>query len=147
MSNLLKDASILLTPTAYENGRMNSIKPYKDLYGSELVTNGDFDTSDNWSLTGTGWNISSGGKLIWLLSERTTLRQDIKSFEVGKKYKIRFTISNWISGDVYVRPSYSSGVSYYVNGDGHYYEEFTATSANTPLVIRARPSIPCYRYQ
>ena len=44
MSNLLKDASILLTPTAYENGRMNAIKPYKDLYGPELVTNGDFVT-------------------------------------------------------------------------------------------------------
>ena len=43
MSNLLKDASILLTPTAYENGRMNAIKPYKDLYGPELVTNGDFE--------------------------------------------------------------------------------------------------------
>ena len=50
MSNLLKDASILLTPTAYENGRMNSIKPYKDLYGPELVTNGDFSNG----LTGTG---------------------------------------------------------------------------------------------
>ena len=38
MSNLLKDASILLTPTGYDNGSMNAIKPSKDLYGSELVT-------------------------------------------------------------------------------------------------------------
>ena len=29
MSNLLKDASILLTPTAYENGRMNAISLIK----------------------------------------------------------------------------------------------------------------------
>ena len=47
MSNLLKDASILLTPTAYENGRMNAIKPSKDLYGPELVTNGDFATDSD----------------------------------------------------------------------------------------------------
>jgi len=139
MSNLLKDASILLTPTAYENGRMNAIKPSKDLEGPEEVTNGNFDTSDNWSVTGTGWNISNG-KLNGSSASGNT-QQNI-SLEVGKKYKIRFTISNWTSGDVYVRPSYSSGVAYYVNGDGDYYEEFTATSANTPLVIRARPSIP-----
>ena len=54
MSNLLKDASILLTPTAYENGRMNAIKPYKDLYGPELVTNGDFavDGLTSWTAYG-----------------------------------------------------------------------------------------------
>ena len=57
MSNLLKDASILLTPTAYENGRMNAIKPYKDLYGSELVTNGDFSNGS------TGWTISGSASV------------------------------------------------------------------------------------
>jgi len=49
MSNLLKDASILLTPTAYENGRMNATKPSKDLYGPELVTNGSFGTDSDWT--------------------------------------------------------------------------------------------------
>ena len=58
MSNLLKDASILLTPTAYDNGRMNAIKPHKDLYGPELVTNGDFS---NWS---TGWTLGTGMSII-----------------------------------------------------------------------------------
>ena len=48
MSNLLKDASILLTPTAYENGRMNAIKPYKDLYGPELVTKWRFCKIVTW---------------------------------------------------------------------------------------------------
>ena len=55
MSNLLKDASILLTPTAYENGRMNAIKPYKDLDGPELVTNGDFGTVG--SITTTSYSL------------------------------------------------------------------------------------------
>ena len=67
MSNLLKDASILLTPTGYDNGSMNAIKPEDgdgdftfvrnsaatrvnaqglvenvQIISSELVTNGDF---------------------------------------------------------------------------------------------------------
>ena len=72
MSNLLKDASILLTPTAYENGRMNSIKPYKDLYGSELVTNGDFDTSSTIGvISGTGLQQLSSGKLNMVSSSQT----------------------------------------------------------------------------
>ena len=36
--NLLDKASILLTPTAYDNGRMLSVKPNENLYSSELVT-------------------------------------------------------------------------------------------------------------
>ncbi len=59
MSNLLKDASILLTPTAYENGRMNATKPSKDLYGPELVINGGFDSDTAWSKV-SGWSIANG---------------------------------------------------------------------------------------
>ena len=40
MSNLLDSASIVLTPTAYDNGRMLSVKP--NGFRAELVTNGDF---------------------------------------------------------------------------------------------------------
>ena len=62
MSNLLKDASILLTPTGYENGRMNAIKPYKDLYGPELATNGDFSNGTN------GWQGTDGASLLSVVS-------------------------------------------------------------------------------
>ena len=51
--NLLDKASILLTPTAYNDGRMLSVKPNENLYGSELVTNGDFATDSDWT-KGTG---------------------------------------------------------------------------------------------
>ena len=50
--------SIILTPTAYEDGVLNSVKPAKTL-GSELVTNGTFDTDSNWA-KGTGWSIANG---------------------------------------------------------------------------------------
>ena len=43
MSNLLKDASILLTPTGYDNGSMNAIKPENG--------DGDFTFSRNSAAT------------------------------------------------------------------------------------------------
>jgi hypothetical protein len=58
MSNLLEKASIVLTPTAYDNGSLHSVKPVQTL-GSELVTNGDFATDSDWT-KGTGWTISGG---------------------------------------------------------------------------------------
>jgi len=98
MSNLLKDASILLTPTAYENGRMNAIKPYKDLYGPELVTNGDFATDSDWT-KGFGWSISSGTANANSASS-SYFYQNINELGVGKTYKVTYTITSYTSGSV-----------------------------------------------
>ena len=51
MANLLEEASILLTPTAYDNGRMLAVKPEIAL-GEELILNGDFSDGE------TGWNVA-----------------------------------------------------------------------------------------
>jgi len=53
MSNLLEKASILLTPTAYDDGKILSVKP-EEVLGNELVTNGDFSNGS------TGWTIING---------------------------------------------------------------------------------------
>jgi hypothetical protein len=95
------------------------------------------EVGQNWSITGTGWNISDNGLSGLAAEENVT--QPISTI-VGKKYVIKFTISNWVSGDVYVRPNNSGGTQFYVNGNGTYTEEFTGVSNS--LVIRARPSIP-----
>jgi hypothetical protein len=58
MSNLLSKASIVLTPTAYSDGTLHSVKPIQT-FGSELVTNGDFATDSNW-IKGSGWTIIGG---------------------------------------------------------------------------------------
>jgi hypothetical protein len=58
MSNLLQKASIILTPTAYSDGTLHSVKPLQT-FGSELVTNGDFATDSNW-IKGSGWTIIGG---------------------------------------------------------------------------------------
>ena len=58
MSNLLQKASIITTPTAYDTGKILSVKPVQ-YYGPELVTNGDFATDSDWSKE-TGWSIAVG---------------------------------------------------------------------------------------
>ena len=100
MSNLLKDASILLTPTAYENGRMNAIKPYKDLYGSELVTNGDFSQGS------TGWTVQSGTVNITDKAEfvgSSILRTSSSILTSGKKYKITYEITSITGSPVLIQ--------------------------------------------
>jgi hypothetical protein len=88
--NLLDKASILLTPTAYDNGSMLSIKPENgdgdfdfsrnsaatrvnaqglvenvQIISSELVSNGDFSQgSQDWTL-GSGWSVDqANGKAV-----------------------------------------------------------------------------------
>ena len=98
MSNLLKDASILLTPTAYENGRMNAIKPSKDLYGPELVTNGDFATDSGWNKTGT-WSISNGQASANANSTSQYIQQDF-TITNGKTYLFTYeVIENTLNGN------------------------------------------------
>ena len=104
MSNLLEKASILLTPTAYDDGKILSIKPVQSL-GNELVVNGDFLTDTDWS-KGTGWTIS-GGKANVNATSNTDLGQNVGS-SVGKTYKITFEVSNYVSGSVKVLLGYGS---------------------------------------
>jgi hypothetical protein len=59
MANLLEEASILLTPTAYNNGSMLAVKPSEDLLGPELVANGDFSTDSVWAKD-ANWSIANG---------------------------------------------------------------------------------------
>ena len=98
MSNLLKDASILLTPTAYDNGRMLAGKPSENLYGAELVTNGDFATDSDWTKA-TGATISGGLlNLSGVVGGQNTYQP--APIVTGKKYKITFTISNYVQGGI-----------------------------------------------
>ena len=96
--NLLDKASILLTPTAYNDGRMLSVKPNENLYGSELVTNGDFATDSDWT-KGTGWSISSGTANANSASS-SYFYQNINELGVGKTYKVTYTITSYTSGSV-----------------------------------------------
>ena len=90
--NLLDKASILLTPTAYDNGRMLSVKPNENLYGSEEVTNGDFSNGlTDWSAYGV--TSVSSGVVTMGASANSGIFQGVLT--QGKKYKA--TITNKIT--------------------------------------------------
>jgi len=143
--NLLDKASILLTPTAYNDGSMLSVKPNENLYGSELVTNGDFATDSNWT-KGTGWSISGGSANCdgsqssnsGLVQQNGILGVSL-DLVVGRTYKMEFNIvvsSGFITnievGGNYKYPGLSSS--------GTYTFYFTPTSTNDRITFTASSS-------
>ena len=87
MSNLLEKASIITTPTAYENGKILSVKPEPSL-GSELVTNGDFENgSANWSTN--DWVIANG--IATATNIANSLNQSL-SVTLGATYSVSINV-------------------------------------------------------
>ena len=113
MSNLLEKASIILTPTAYDNGKVLCVKPTDgsgdfdfsrnsaatrvnaqglvenvQILSSNLVTNGDFsDGSTDWTLD-TGWSI--GDNKMTGNSASGDSYQDLNLSGGEKTFKITF---------------------------------------------------------
>jgi hypothetical protein len=110
--SLLTKASTVTTPTAYSEGFLHSVKP-ADSFGQELVTNGDFSTSSDWTFTGAGIAIS-GGKLNFAATTREA--QQSISVVSGKKYRVSFEISNYVSGDIRIELGSSAGTLRNSNG-------------------------------
>jgi hypothetical protein len=135
MSNLLEKASIVLTPTAYSDGTLHSIKPIQTL-GSELVTNGDFATDSDWTLE-SGWSISNG-KLLGTLSNSTNAYQ-AEVLETGKTYQITYEISNYSQGGVRFQFAGGGGtVSGTSNSsNGLFTEKLKATVNHTSIRFRS----------
>ena len=99
MSNLLEKASILLTPTAYDDGKILSVKP-SIVLGNELVTNGDFATDSDWTL-GTGWSISNGAASCdGTQTSNSQLRSTFFNFSVDTKVTLSFDVINYSAGDL-----------------------------------------------
>jgi len=98
MSNLLEKASIVLTPTAYSDGTLHSIKPLQT-FGSELVTNGDFATDSNWS-KGTGWTISGGTAVSDGSNTSGEIIAQAISIVSGKTYQVVLDVKEVTSGNV-----------------------------------------------
>jgi hypothetical protein len=128
MSNLLEKASIVLTPTAYSDGALHSVKPLQTL-GSELVRNGDFATDSAWG-KGTGWTISGGAGNANLASGN--LGQTGYSFVINKTYKVTYEVKNYVNGNV--RFQLTGGATLNgntVNSNGIYTQYIKATANHT----------------
>jgi hypothetical protein len=93
-NSLLEKASIITTPTAYDNGSLHSVKPVKT-FGSELVTNGDGSSTTGWDLSYSRTTLSiNNNKLRATATEAGAygLSQDL-SLNTSKKYIITANIN------------------------------------------------------
>jgi len=155
MSNLLDKASIILTPTAYNNGEALCVKPSDgsgdfdfsrnsaatrvnaqglvenvQSLGSELVTNGDFSNgSANWNL-GASWSIVNE-KAVNNGASNSFLTQN-SIIENGKSYLVSFEISDMTQGSLQLR--FGSGAivteSFTTNGTKTSYYVSSGTAIN-----------------
>ena len=114
-------ASIVLTPTAYSDGSLNTVIPPYQVLPQELVTNGNFDTDSDWNKDDS-WSIS-GGKANYDYISGRNLNSSTTTLIVGKTYQIEYTISNYISGSV---ENSSAETQISNNSNGTYTEVFTA---------------------
>ena len=98
--SLYKDASLVMIPSAYKDGKLYSMRPVPE-YGSESVTNGTFNNDlSGWTIN----NANAGNVVEWsagqthlkrTASAATELRQS--TLVVGKKYYVNVDVN--IIGD------------------------------------------------
>ena len=93
--------------------------------GSELVTNGDFETDTNWSKE-AGWTISDGKANANVTGTQAIYQSGIT---LNKWYKVTYTISNYVSGDVRLRVGTTS-IPTVRSSNGTFTEYLYATGTN-----------------
>jgi len=156
MSNLLDKASIVTTPTAYDNGKILSVKPTDgigdfdftrnssatrvnsqgliedvQILSSNLVTNGDFNNgSTGWTLS-SAWSIGTN-KAIFSDTIGGDIRTSSNVFTANKKYQIKLTVADLTSGTAFFAlgaGTASNLVTYanYANGE----HTFNVTAPNS----------------
>ena len=80
-------------------------------YGSELLTNGNFDNDSDWTKE-TGWTIS-GGKLVATNVTGSNACYQNPTLVAGKSYKITFEITSHTSGGIKLAVGTSSTGSFF----------------------------------
>ena len=130
--SLLRKASIVTTPTAYENGKILSVKP-SIVLGEELVVNGGFDTDSDWTKQ-TGWTIANGvatcdGTNLTQLYQTNVLTQN-------KTYKVTYSITSCTSGGVFAKLG-NNTIGVTNSTVGTYTEYFNFTETNLSFHFRS----------
>ena len=129
--SLLRKASIVTTPTSYENGKILSVKPVQSL-SDELITNGDFATNSNWTLTQA--TISNGAATFTTTDGSFSgIRQNV--FTIGKTYLISLEVYNLIgTAEVNTNAVASIGLDITSNGVKSFYMK----AENTDIEIKRK---------
>jgi len=136
--NLLDKASILLTPTAYDNGSMLSVKP-EVAFGEELSTNGDFSNgTTGWSNGSSTLSVVDGKLKILATGSFSYARQNIAVVS-GKKYKISVNFFyNSLVGNIEVFDGTTNTISEQLSKDGVITLYVTPNSTNLRLTLLNR---------
>ena len=148
MSNLLQKASIITTPTAYDTGKILSVKPVQ-YYGPELVTNGDFSNGIN------SWQGTDASSLLSVvLGELKIENGDGSSAganssittEIGKEYRITFVSNKGtaVEGVFFGAGTSTNSVNLLDvtdNFDGIHTETFTATTTITWFIAKTLSTV------
>ena len=101
-------ASIVLTPTAYSDGSLNTVIPPYQVLPTELVTNGDFsDGTTAWvkGLAPSATQEVVNGALVMYAGSASDAnnalsRTDIPQGYNGRKYKLELNRSSFVNGDI-----------------------------------------------
>ena len=125
-------ASIVLTPTAYSDGSLNTVIPPYQVLPQELVTNGDFsDGTTNWTPNTNATLSIDNGRLKVAISGGSGYPSQNITTVVGKKYKI--TADAFIGTATKVS-LYSAAFGFNdLTADGSYNLTFTAISTSTQV--------------
>ena len=139
--NLLDKASILLTPTAYNDGRMLSVKP-EVAFGEELSTNGDFSNgTTGWSNGSSTLSVVDGKLKILATGAFSYARQNITVVS-GKKYKITVNFFyNSLVGNIEVYDGTTNTISEQLSKDGVITLSITPSSTNLRLTLLNRNGV------
>ena len=112
-----------------------TVKARPDFFGSQLnlltseqpnlVVNGSFDTDSDW-IAETGWTIANGKANANVTGTQAIYQSGIT---LNKWYKVTYTISNYVSGDVRLRVGTSSTPTVR-SSNGTFTEYLYATGVN-----------------
>jgi len=132
LKDLNNKASIVLTPTAYSDGSLNTVIPPYQVLPTELVTNGTFDTDSDW-IKGTGWTIANG-KASFDGGSDSAIQQDGVSVS-GKKYSVSIEVLDRTTGSLQLRFGSSGSVDATITENGVY--NYTLIADGTRVYLRS----------
>lgn len=149
LRDLSNKASIVLTPTAYSDGSLNTVIPPYQVLPTELVTNGDFSNgTTSWTLDdASNGSISVVDGKLEIVSNGgagyPVVKQGILT-SIGKKYSVTFSVTNNTTGFWFRVSQFESSLSgdttFYANDKTlsiNFKGEFTAISTTSYLKIFA----------